>query len=287
MKIDLLEPRYQAMSAQIIDSLKVQQDLLEQHESLLNGEFTALSNAERLTGGRCNSVYKINFDSVDRVLKISTGLYRTIEMKREVIAIKSLMNQGCRHIVPNIIKFKDFENHAYLVEDYIEGETVRKRLRYCESKKDRLEVWKRLGQVLDEIHKVYQSDDIKSTWLNGQLEIAKLNMEANLLDPEEFEEEIPEEALEWLILNKPKREQISLLHGDYRTKNVMIDNNKNYKVMDWGFVDIGDPYYDLAIIDFYFQDSLDRESFYTGYKHNCYNKELIEYYTKLSKFTNI
>lgn len=93
--------------------------------------------------------------------------------------------------------------------------------------------------------------------------------------------------LEFLIANKPKQRKVCLLHGDFRTKNVMIDKENNCKIIDWGFVDVGDPYYDLAIIDYYFNDNLERESFYRGYKCNKYDEGLIEYYDKLSKFINV
>jgi len=63
--------------------------------------------------------------------------------------------------------------------------------------------------------------------------------------------------------------------------------NTNYKVIDWGFVDLGDPYYDLSIIDYYFKDNDDRENFYKSYSANKYDKTLIEYYDKLSKFINV
>lgn len=287
MKNQLLEARHRTMSAEIIKSHNSEQVLSKQLNCLLKREFTTLDYVERLTGGRCNSVYKISYDGDDKVLKISTGLYRITELKRETKVMKHLINEGCEHIVPRINRFEILEDCAYIIEEYVEGGTVREKLRNCECIEDRLEIWKRLGQVLSEIHKFYQDEDIKCTWLSGQLEMARINMKSNLLDLEEFEEETAIEMLEWLNLNKPKRKGVSLLHGDYRTKNIIVDNNMNYKVIDWGFVDIGDPYYDLAIIDYYFKDNLDRDSFYSGYRDNQYDRELIEYYTKLSKFINI
>lgn len=287
MKDKLLEPRYRSITASIIKNFKINQDFGEQSEGVLEGYFDLLAEAEQLTAGRCNKVYKINLNGTDRVIKIASGLYRITELEREIIVMKSLINQGCGHIVPNISTYETLENSAYLIEEYIEGEIARESLWKCKSKKDKFKIWERLGQALSEIHQVYRSDDINCSWIDGQLEMAKINMETNLLDIEEFEKDTPEDMLEWLSSNKPKQRQSSLLHGDYRTKNIIIENKESLKVIDWGFVDIGDPYYDLAIIDYYFEDNLDRESFYIGYKKNNYNKKLIDYYIKLSKFINI
>lgn len=60
-----------------------------------------------------------------------------------------------------------------------------------------------------------------------------------------------------------------------------------YKEITPEIIDVGDPYYDLAIIDYYFKDSADRKSFYEGYSANKYNEILIEYYDKISKFINV
>lgn len=108
-----------------------------------------------------------------------------------------------------------------------------------------------------------------------------------LIDTEDFEGENPEKAFRWLISNKPKRKQVSLIHGDFRTKNIMLNKENNSKVIDWGFVDIGSPYYDLAVIDYYFKDELDRSSFYRRYKNSQYDKRLIQYYDRLSWFINV
>lgn len=67
----------------------------------------------------------------------------------------------------------------------------------------------------------------------------------------------------------------------------MMNKKNNTKIIDWGFVDIGDPYYDLAVIDYYFKDELDRDSFYKGYTICQYENQLIDYFDKISWFINI
>lgn len=287
MKRKILEARYKNLSAEIIKSYEHEQSSSEEIDCFFHREFNPLANAERLTGGRINSVYKINYDDQNKVVKFSAGVYRIAELKRETEVMEYLISEGYGHIVPAINNSMVHDNFAYLIQDYINGKTVREKLNINESVEERLKMWEKVGQILAEIHTLCQDEDVKEEWINGQLEIARLNMENDLLDTEEFQEETPEKTLGWLMSNKPGRKRVSLLHGDFRTKNIMVDNRNNYKVIDWGFVDIGDSFYDLAIIDYYFKDNLDRDSFYRGYNDIQYDKELIEYYDKLSKFINV
>lgn len=287
MKKLLLEPRHQGMSEEVIKSYKSQKDISETIDYILSKECNVPKDAEKLVGGRCNVVYKIKDNNGYKIIKISSGVYRSTELKREIQIMKCMYEEGYEHIVPYIKSFNNLKDSTYLVEEYIEGKTIREKLNNNKEKLQRHEIWEKVGHVLSEIHKFHVEEDRTCSWLSGQLQLARINMKNNLLDPDEFEEETPEEVLDWLIGNKSRRENLSLLHGDYRTKNIIEDENSNYKVIDWGFVDIGDPYYDLAIIDYYFKDDLDRKSFYSGYTVNEYAKELIDYYSKLSKFINV
>lgn len=279
-----MEPRYLSLSAEVIESYKNELVTIDETESFLQREFERF---EKLAGGIINSVYKVNSNHQSKVIKFSAGIYRINELKREAEALKYLRDKGYEHIIPNASKFMVVDSFAYLVEDYLEGNTVKENLDIDHCLKERVKIWEKVGQVLSEIHMLCKNEDSKDEWLNCQLKIARLNMENNLLDPEEFQEETPENTLKWLISNKPKIEQINLLHGDFRTKNIIVDKDNNCKVIDWGFVDIGDPYYDLAIIDYYFRDNFDRDSFYKGYKSKKYDKDLIKYYDRLSKFINV
>lgn len=282
-----VEARYKIMLPEIILSYKNEIISSNEIEKFMFKELKVLGDYKMLTGGRVSSVYKIKQGSQEKVLKFSAGLYRMTELKREAQVLRYLVNKGFEHIIPYIRSFKMLDNFAYIVEDYIEGISVREKLSATNSTKERIKIWESIGQAISEIHRLYQDEDIYDEWMKGQLEIARLNMENDLLDSEEFQEETPERMLLWLMSNKPRRKRVSILHGDFRTKNIIINNEENYKIIDWGFVDIGDPYYDLAIIDYYFKDSLARESFYRGYNENKYDKDLIEYFDKLSKFINV
>jgi aminoglycoside phosphotransferase (APT) family kinase protein len=60
----------------------------------------------------------------------------------------------------------------------------------------------------------------------------------------------PQPALEmglaWLKANKPTPARLSVVHGDYRTGNLLVNGGKINGVLDWEMVHIGDPLEDVA-----------------------------------------
>ncbi len=55
-----------------------------------------------------------------------------------------------------------------------------------------------------------------------------------------------EYALCWLEKHAPKRGDIVLVHGDFRTGNYMIHDGELTGILDWEFSHWGDPHYDLG-----------------------------------------
>lgn len=52
----------------------------------------------------------------------------------------------------------------------------------------------------------------------------------------------------WLEDNAPSTERVTLVHGAYRTGNLLIDNDKISAVLDWELQVLGDPMYDIAYV---------------------------------------
>ena len=59
----------------------------------------------------------------------------------------------------------------------------------------------------------------------------------------------------WLDANAPATDRLTLVHGAYRTGNVLIDDDRVSAVLDWELQVIGDPMYDVA----YMLTELNRE----------------------------
>jgi aminoglycoside phosphotransferase (APT) family kinase protein len=52
----------------------------------------------------------------------------------------------------------------------------------------------------------------------------------------------------WLETNAPATDRVCLVHGAYRTGNLLIDNDRISAVLDWELQVLGDPMYDVAYV---------------------------------------
>ena len=56
------------------------------------------------------------------------------------------------------------------------------------------------------------------------------------------------DAIEWLKQHRPAAQQLSIIHGDYRTGNMLYGENIISGILDWEAAEIGDPLMDVAYI---------------------------------------
>jgi aminoglycoside phosphotransferase (APT) family kinase protein len=64
----------------------------------------------------------------------------------------------------------------------------------------------------------------------------------NIYDP------VMTDALEWLKQKRPPSQRLSIIHGDYRTGNMLYKENTLSGILDWEAAEIGDPLMDVAYI---------------------------------------
>ena len=61
-------------------------------------------------------------------------------------------------------------------------------------------------------------------------------------------EPILTDLIAWLEENAPTTDRVCLVHGAYRTGNLLIDNDRVSAVLDWELQVLGDPMYDVAYV---------------------------------------
>ncbi len=112
-----------------------------------------------------------------------------------------------------------------------------------------------------------------------------------------------QEALRWFRANQPDVPETTLVHGDYRIGNVLIDDDELTGVLDWELAQIGDPLYDLGYASTrYFAGKLiepierpelacsllERDWFYDEYEKRTgrtVDRERVRYWQAFSAFT--
>lgn len=286
MNMMKLKPRYTDMSPELIRSVKSGQELLKQPGEICAQELSRFDSVIELQGGKVSRVYQGLLNGEARIIKFSFGSYRAMELRREAEVLLEIYNHGGTDLVPTMLDFQQKDHYACLTMSYIKGETARMRLASCTDVEERAWIWQSIGVSMARIHRMFLIEDSQSGWLEKQLEMAELNKEQGLIDPDEFTHETADDLLVWLKNHMPKERAIALIHGDFRTKNLIL-TEAGCSIIDWSFVDIGSPYYDLAVVDYYFANEVDRKNFYLGYVLFEYNPALIDYYDKLSKFINV
>jgi aminoglycoside phosphotransferase (APT) family kinase protein len=61
-------------------------------------------------------------------------------------------------------------------------------------------------------------------------------------------EPILTDLMAWLESNAPVCDRVTLVHGAYRTGNLLIDADRIAAVLDWELQVLGDPMYDVAYV---------------------------------------
>jgi aminoglycoside phosphotransferase (APT) family kinase protein len=130
---------------------------------------------------------------------------------------------------------------AYLLMERLDGETIPRRLLRDEAyAAARPGLARRLGEVLARIHQV--NPDL----VPGLPHLDALGQVTGLY--EAFAEPRPalEIGLRWLAEHRPAPAADALVHGDFRTGNLMIGADGLHGVLDWELAHRGDPRQDLG-----------------------------------------
>ena len=130
---------------------------------------------------------------------------------------------------------------AYLLMERLDGETIPRRLLRDEAyAAARPGLARRLGEVLARIHQVNPAS------VRGLPRVDALSQVTGLYQA--FAEPRPalEIGLRWLAGHRPAPAADALVHGDFRTGNLMVGEDGLHGVLDWELAHLGDPRHDLG-----------------------------------------
>ena len=199
----------------------------------------------RLTGGASRETWSFTAKTADSTRRLvlrrdPPGSDRPEGMAREAAAIGAAGRHGVP--VPTLIDSGDGLGSPYLITDHVDGETIARRLlredRYADA---RAGLAAAFGRALAGIHAI---------------PVAEVPGLEPLVDPvaglratyDELGEPLPtlEIAFRWLDEHRPAPVPETVVHGDFRTGNLIIGEDGLRAVLDWELVHRGDPRQDLG-----------------------------------------
>jgi aminoglycoside phosphotransferase (APT) family kinase protein len=220
-------------------------DRLAERLTAVLGEPVAVSDLVRLTGGASRETWSFTARTGRGARRLvlrrdPPGAGRPDGMAREAAAIAAAGRHGVP--VPTLLDSGDGLGAPYLITDHVDGETIARRLlredRYADA---RTGLAAAFGRALAGIHAVPPA------------EVPGLEP---LVDPvaglratcDELGEPLPtlEIAFRWLDEHRPAPVPETVVHGDFRTGNLIIGEDGLRAVLDWELVHRGDPRQDLG-----------------------------------------
>ncbi|MBW5447688.1 phosphotransferase [Cohnella sp. CFH 77786] len=174
-------------------------------------------------------------------------------LSEEYLALQYLSTTGLP--VPKPYAFHIQDRSRWLLMDYIDGISLRHYLGSKPDLRDREKVISHYGLCLKKIHESQCPVELRKndqSWLDTMLMKASRNLT-------NYHVEGTEELLIRLKNNRPKPIENTLIHGDFHTNNVLVNNNKVIGIIDWPRAAFGDPRFDIALAIRPKQDVFDQE----------------------------
>ena len=197
----------------------------------------------RLSGGASRETWAFTADGRELILRRDPpgrpGMPGS--MRREADAMRACVRAGLR--APEVLLDDDgtLLGTAGLIMSKVPGETLARRiLRDDEYAKAREVLVGQLGEFLAGFHALDPAD------VPGAEETDELTRYWTSYEGVPDRSPTFEKAYAWLVENRPPRTATTLVHGDLRMGNVIVDEQGLAAVIDWELVHLGDPIEDLA-----------------------------------------
>jgi aminoglycoside phosphotransferase (APT) family kinase protein len=215
--------------------------------SALRGADVTVDPPTRLTGGASRETWAFTAHDADRAHRLvlrrdPPGADRPDGMAREAAALLAAADAGVP--VPRLVDSGTDPavlGAPYLISEHVDGETIARRIlrdeRYAAAREG---MAAELGRVLARIHAI-PVDSVPGLAPVDPLDGLRATYDA-------LGEPLPtiEIALAWLARHRPAEVAETVVHGDYRLGNLIVDEHGLQAVLDWELVHRGDPRQDLG-----------------------------------------
>jgi aminoglycoside phosphotransferase (APT) family kinase protein len=230
----------------------------EKIRAAVKAQGAELVSVTPLYGGACQENFKVELTLNGQPLKLAlrsdaarslpNSLKRSAEAKVIEVAVKAgVRTPAARWLTPSLLR----EGADAYFLDWAPGEAIGRRVvreKELETARSRLPA--ELAQSLARLHAVKPADEpslplVKAPERPSLQALADLKKQLDAL-PVPFP--AVELCIRWLEERAPQKEDVVLVHGDFRTGNFLVTSNGLAAILDWEFAHWGSPYEDLAWI---------------------------------------
>jgi aminoglycoside phosphotransferase (APT) family kinase protein len=212
--------------------------LADQLSAALDG--AAIADLTRLSGGASRETWRFTADGVPRVVQRQRpGDVR--DMLTEAAVVRSAGEGGVP--VPELLHAERTDDGAaFMILDAVEGETIARKIQRDEEFSiARRNLVADLGRALARIHAL---DPALTPGLEPTDQLAFYTA---VLDDVGEPSPMLELVRRWLLAHRPpSAAAMSVVHGDFRLGNVIVDRAGLAAVIDWELAHLGDPMEDLG-----------------------------------------
>jgi aminoglycoside phosphotransferase (APT) family kinase protein len=217
---------------------------------------TGVTGVVRLSGGASQETWSFDIigagGNIGAILRRAPSGYGAAPARAAGLLTESrLMQRAHGAGVPSprvlyVLEPQDGLGTGFIM-DRVEGETIpRKILRDEKFASVRPKLARRLGAILAAIHGLPQGELPELRRMTAAKEIAELKRDIHAFDRPR---PVFELALRWLCDHDPgPPAHVTLVHGDFRHGNLIIDAGGVRAVLDWELAHLGDPMEDLGWI---------------------------------------
>ena len=205
-----------------------------------------VTNLKRLSGGASRDTFSFEADARPLILQ-----RQRVAGMRDFTTESALLTEARKAGVPVAAVLatdadatdaqRDAIGAAFMVVEHVAGQTIaRKILRDDEFAGARPKLARQCGEALAGIHAI-PVDAVPGLHATDQVEQFRVAHDSLRVPSPAFEL-----GFRWLEANRPASDRTTVVHGDFRLGNLIIDRNGLAAVIDWELGHLGDPMEDLG-----------------------------------------
>ena len=195
----------------------------------------------RLTGGASRETWMFTADGESMVLQRQRG-GAVREMGTEASVLRAAHGGGVP--VPELVVDGSHDTtlgNPFMIVRAVRGETIARKIQRDDEFADaRVCLTADMGRALAALHSVPVEN------APGLEDDDQIRYYRRVLDDTGQPHPVFEVAFRWLEANRPESTGRTIVHGDFRLGNVMVDGQGLAAVLDWELAHIGDPMEDLG-----------------------------------------